>query len=524
MARRHQGPGTHRELFPTPPPARKAPAASQTEAPRCPRSTAATRALWLCLQCPDVPLAALTRDRREESGQAAPLAVITFEGNSAWVEVANDAAEAAGIGPGLPLNAAYALCPQLETLNRSPHHEAALQASVARFCQRFSSQVSLEPPDAWLLEIRGSLKLFGGSRALISQLLNGLRQRGLVPRWAISPTPLASLWLARAGGGQRVAETGQLATVIGALPLSCTGWPDKLLRSLGGMGLRTLRDCLRLPRDGFARRFGRARLAELDRALGRQAEPRPLFEAPAVFARRRDLVAQVDRLDWIATALAPLLDELGEFLLLRQCAIEAFDVRLEHPDAPATELTLRLAGLAREAKRFKALVNERFEYLKLPDAVNAVAVTAGELRLVTGRDGELFARASSAAPWPQLVERLRARLGESAVQGLSLLPEHRPEHAWRYVEPGEAGATLHVPERPLWLLEPARELEQRRGYPWLGGEVQLVRGPERIETGWWSGEDVVRDYYVARCPRGTLLWLYRSRRPPKHWFLQGIFG
>jgi hypothetical protein len=34
---------------------------------------------------------------------------------------------------------------------------------------------------------------------------------------------------------------------------------------------------------------------------------------------------------------------------------------------------------------------------------------------------------------PQLVERLRARLGEEAVYGVCLIPEHRPEAAWRRV-------------------------------------------------------------------------------------------
>ena len=36
----------------------------------------------------------------------------------------------------------------------------------------------------------------------------------------------------------------------------------------------------------------------------------------------------------------------------------------------------------------------------------------------------------------QLVERLRARLGDAAVTGLRPHPDHRPELAWRCMEPG----------------------------------------------------------------------------------------
>ena len=522
MARRHYGPGTHRELFPTLP-SRPARLTGQTrtrsEAPATTAPAALSPVLWLCVQCTDLPLAAV---RREADPQ--PVAVITQEGNSAWIETANAAAAAMGVTPGLSLSAACALSPQLETLTRSAAREAALLESVASFCQRFSSQVSIEAPDAWLLEIRGSLRLFGGSGPLLEQLLEGLQTFGLTPRWAVSPAPLASLWLVRAGGGQRIGRVDQLPGAVGELPLYCTGWPEKLLRTLSGMGLKTVRDCLRLPRDGFARRFGRGRLAELDRAVGRLAEPRKLFDAPAVFTTCRDLDARIESLDRVLHALEPLLDAMALFLRVRERALEHFDVVLEHGDDPATRLTVRLAGLTRDAGRFRALLGERFEHLQLSGPVTAVALEARELHPLCGHDGDLFARSGQSAPWPQLVERLRARLGENAVRGLSLLAEHRPEHAWRYVEPGQAGASLPVTERPLWLLESSRALSQQRGYPWMDGRLTLLRGPERIESGWWSGQDVARDYYVARCPRGTLVWLYRSRRPPHDWHVHGIFG
>jgi protein ImuB len=55
------------------------------------------------------------------------------------------------------------------------------------------------------------------------------------------------------------------------------------------------------------------------------------------------------------------------------------------------------------------------------------------------------------------------------------------------------------------------------------GELQLLRGPERIETGWWDGGDVRRDYYVARDQRGVQLWIYHDLREAR-WYLHGLFG
>lgn len=55
-------------------------------------------------------------------------------------------------------------------------------------------------------------------------------------------------------------------------------------------------------------------------------------------------------------------------------------------------------------------------------------------------------------------------------------------------------------------------------------ELELLRGPERIETGWWDGREVTRDYFVARDAHGVRLWIYRDRRAPKNWYVHGLFG
>ena len=58
----------------------------------------------------------------------------------------------------------------------------------------------------------------------------------------------------------------------------------------------------------------------------------------------------------------------------------------------------------------------------------------------------------------------------------------------------------------------------------MAGELRLLAGPERIESGWWDGADVQRDYYVASDTHGARLWIYRECERPRRWFLHGIFG
>jgi protein ImuB len=64
----------------------------------------------------------------------------------------------------------------------------------------------------------------------------------------------------------------------------------------------------------------------------------------------------------------------------------------------------------------------------------------------------------------------------------------------------------------------------QRGRPRHDGPLELLSGPERIESGWWDGADVRRDYYVAGDRHGMRLWIYREHADPARWFLHGIFG
>ena len=73
--------------------------------------------------------------------------------------------------------------------------------------------------------------------------------------------------------------------------------------------------------------------------------------------------------------------------------------------------------------------------------------------------------------------------------------------------------------RPVWLLDTPEPCDVDR--------LVLEEGPECIESGWWDGHDVARDYYVARNAQGARLWVFRNRRETTagaRWFLHGWFA
>ena len=427
-----------------------------------------------------------------------------------------------------------------EAVQATPDPSPALRR-LATLAQRLTPRVSLAPPDGLLLEVKGSLHLFGGVDGLGREIALECSRCGLRGTLAFAPTPLAALTAARAGQSLVVLDPAQLVGQLSPLPLTALRWPQKLIERLAFTGVRTIGQALRLPRAGFAQRFGAAQLGELDRLTGRAGDPRERFEARTRFRRRRELSCELESHAALLAALGPLLAELGRFLEARQCGVLTLECRLWHRGHPPSCCELRLAAPLADAERLAELLGERLSTLVLPEPVRACELRSGlpvPRALSTGglwqpgeRGGLPGAHAS------QLSERLRARLGSEAVQGLAVREDHRPEAAWGIREPetsriesasrrdrGPMIRGARHPCRPIWLLPSPRRLTERDGLPRYRGGLHLVSEPERIETGWWDGAEVARDYYIALDTHGRRLWLFRERQPPHSWFLHGVFG
>jgi protein ImuB len=464
---------------------------------------------------------------------------------------AREAAGAALPAPA-PLRPAHSQLPAELSVARQPAHNrvdaelwaglhlpgacsAAQLAQLAQLAQRFTPRVSLEPPDGLVLEVRGSLHLFAGLEGLSAALLKVCAQLALQPRLAFAPTPLAALVAARAGCALKVTARAQLLSQLSPLPLSALRWPPVLLERLQRVGVRSIGAALRLPRAGFARRFGAAQLTMLDKLTGRAPELRVHFQPRARFRRHQELPCEMESHAYLLAALAQPLRELEDFLSARQAGVMALECRLLHRQGAVTRCLLNLAAPAADARQLADLYAEKFSNLRLPQPVRALELRARRLlplcpqARALWQPGEHGGGAGNEAHL--LIERLRARLGEQAIHGLKLNDDHRPESTWVVAAPptpaaraGQPGGVVLPARRPLWLLAAPQPLTVRAGLPRRRGALELLSEPERIESGWWDGLGIARDYYVARDVHAVRLWIYRERVAPHGWFLHGIFG
>jgi protein ImuB len=301
--------------------------------------------------------------------------------------------------------------------------------------------------------------------------------------------------------------------------------PAETLEALHEMGLHRLGECLRLPRAGLARRLGPGLLGYLDRALGRVPDPRPPYTPPAHFAHRLALPAEVETAPALLFAAHRLLLELSGFLHSRQATVRHFALTLIHRGHPPSRIDIGLLSPSRDADHLQELLQTRLDRFALPAPVDEIALHADSLVPLEETHPDFFdAPLLSDGDWQRLVERLQARLGGDAIYGCAPHPDHRPEHAWRRLPPGQSGKENgDHPPRPLWLLEPPLALATVDGHPHNHGSLRLLHGPERIEGGWWELQGTGRDYYVAEDHRHARLWVFHERRAQR-WFLHGLFA
>ena len=473
--------------------------------------------LWLALYFPDLPLELFTRGQPTES----PLAVSQRENGREVIARCNRAATACGVHAGLPLQAALALSDKLKIRARDRRAEGQLLQELAQWAYQFSPQISFEP-SLLLLEIGASLKLFGGRQALLNKVREALPGVGLRSHWASAPTPMAAALLARDRPDRHVAQ-GELLEALADVPLKCLTRDTKLRRLIEDIGLYSIGECLHLPRAELSRRAGPLLGLLFDRLLGEAPDPREHWQPAAYFQQRLELLAEISEHTALVFPARRLITALCGFLRGRGMGTQRLQWCLLHREQVPTCFDQGLIAPSRDENHILEMFRERIERVQLPEPVLTLQLRVDDAQPFEETTDSLLG-AKSIVPHRHLLERLRNRLGEHQVQGLCTVPDYRPERAWGFCVPGGSGepADMHA-QQPPWLLNEPVPLRVVDEMPEYGGPLRLHSLPRRIESGWWDGYDIARDYFVALSRAGERLWVFRDRRSGR-WFLHGLFS
>ena len=454
-------------------------------------------------------------------------------------------AERLGVRIGQPLAEAKALLPKAVFLPADRATDRAALGQLAIEFQCFTPLVGLEEtaePECLLCEVAGCTHLWDGEEGFVDAVLSYWRRRGYHIQLALAGTVGAAWALAHTKVLALVPE-GEEEEAISGLPVASLRLPAETLEQLLALGLYTIGEVVKLPRDTLVSRFGGILPRRLDQVLGLLPETLICERLKEPLAACREWEVPIDD----RFAVTYLCRQLLRELLAKAGRVGMGLLELEgkiQTEADSITIEIRLVEPTCDESHLAQLIELQLERRAWSGGVIAVRWSAPRLGRLEQAQGRWFVddvASKTTRGFSALVERLSSRLEATAVLRVELVADAQPEHAvqlvpWTGPPPPKTDESPLCPEhsrgRPFRLLNIPLQIDVTSmaadGQPirmvWNRQDCLVVRvwGPERIATGWWRAKDVERDYYRVEWEDGTQVWVYRDQRS-RRWFLHGFF-
>jgi protein ImuB len=518
-----------------------------------------------CLAIPNWPIQRLLAEKPELARSVLLLTEKTTGGEV--VEYCNRLASRRGIAPGMPLTEAQAGARPTDAVVAEPLQPKADREALAQWacrCEQYSPSVGLEEgdrPESILLNITGITHLFGGESAWAKQLVCELtgtackqavahhgKQHVLAAfhldvRLAVGDT-VGAAWAAAhfaASAGKPVIMPPGQFDALQALPVEALRLGNTQIEKLHRLGIRTIGQILCLDRSALPSRFGTEINFRLDQFLGRRAEvivpcrPLPKFEIEHWFEDG------LKRCDMIEQAWSHLLQKLLDQLRPRQLGVRQLLCRFVTDARTVYDFTIRVCKAVADARHLGELVRLQLERAHFDAPLIGIRLEALETSPLDCPQQELFVyrQPQGDHSLAALLNRLSSRLGQESVVRMRVVPDPIPEYAFAWtpategpLSPPQLNQTYLPIDRPTCLFSHPISVQVVAVIPdgppailfWRGLRYDLMHhaGPERIESGWWRGQTVCRDYYRVETTEGRRFWLFRQLQDQR-WFLHGEF-
>lgn len=427
------------------------------------------------------------------------------------------------------------------------------------------------PADCLLFDISATSAWFGGEEKLLAELVALVERSGEHCRIAVADSPSAA-WAVSYYGPSVLNHVGRSPlsteratlwcvprdapqTLLSRLPVEALRLDPKVLAWLHELGLRQLAQLQPFSRTQLVERFGTELLRRWDQLWGTWPEELVPWHEPSEFTTRLDFDFSTTHYETLLHVLEQQLARLVQPLVERQQGVQRVECVLRGESGSLVPLQVALLRPTVQVAYLLELFKLRLESQPLVEPVTGIQLTATAVMPIERRQQTLFATEQHEDDgwlWASLVERLCGRLGDGAVLRARRRSEHQPEYAWSESpwgadstvltrplsrRPGQvvrsgppasslvATRPLHLERRPIAIrmvsLQPQR-VPQRFWWREQAYDIERHWGPERIETGWWRGRDVRRDYYRVETTSGQWFWVFR-RLHDGAWFLQGWF-
>lgn len=467
-----------------------------------------------------------------------------------FVRYCNRLARKRGVRVGMPVSEARTFSQSRDRLfadTVKPSQDRQALVDLALRCERFSYRIGLEDaarPESILMDVTGVAPFFDGEQTLARELDRTLANHRYHVRIAISET-IGSAWAAAHFLARPhepiVVPAGELHR-LESLPVMGLRLDDSLVTKLHRLGLRTIRQVFDLDRASLVRRWGNDILVRIDQLVGQ----RPEFITPChplpTYRVEQNLEVGISHPEDIEQLWSLLLRQLLDSLSPKRLGTRHLECRFVLENRTSQLLNVRLCEATNDLRHIGDLLRLQLEKVRLLSPVVALHMEAKDVSPLEAAPQELFGGGTRGhvRQVAMLLNRLSSRLGDEAVLFPCLLPDPIPERSVRLhcvsetarSESTTLSARFHSLDRPTALFPEPRSVEVIAVVPdgppvvlfWNGARYDIAHSsePERIESGWWEGEYVCRDYYRVETTSGQWLWIFQ-RLQDRRWFWHGEF-
>ena len=445
----------------------------------------------------------------------------------------------AGVGLGMPRREAEALAPFATVMVRDVGDETRRFEPVITAVEDLVPRVEVVAPGLMFVPVTGAVRFYGGEEALAERVAKELdalagARRGGQALVGVADGPFAARWAAATadvGCPNVVADTLTFLSRLdlGTLRESMGG--DEMIDTFRWLGISTLGDLARLPRETLATRFGNPGVLAHRLASGddRMVDPR---EIPPEFAVEMEFEDPLESLDAVAFAGRNLAERLLQSLRSAAVAPHTVTIRATALHGPSRERVWRSADPFTE----KALTDRVWWQLRawvetagVPGGITSLSIRPDDLS-GEGRQLGLLSDESSIIEAERALARAQALLGpdgvvQGRVQGGRMPGERVSWSRW-----GEPESELERDPEAPWpgatpspspaLVPPSL---QQVEVEWDGGMPNRIRlgtrwepvltwsGPWRLSARWWEGEGGVDRYQLVTAV-GAFLCVVSSGR------------
>ena len=493
---------------------------------------------FACLVVPYFAAAAV--ERVDPTLRERAFAVVTGTPPATRVVEANAVARAAGVLPAMTEAEARARCPEIATRALADEIQATACYALLDAALVVSPRVEDAGAGVVHLDVRGLERLIGDASAVGRRLLREVRAVGFTATVGLAESRAAAHVAAHLADGVTMVAPGREQATLASVPLTIIEPDPTTAATLARWGVQTLGELAALPREGLAARLGAAGLRLHDLACGVDREPFRAYVPPPFYQEAQGLEWELDTLDALAAALAPVLERLANRLRAAHLATDVLDIDLRLSSAERYQRRVALAHPLTDAAAMLTLVRLDLETHPPPAAVIGVAVTAHPVRAVPGQGGLWHPPAPAVRDLVTVLTRLTALVGPAKIGAPRLEDSHRPDPVSvapfdidranpaspptrSRVEPDRAVLTLRR-LRPPRRVDVEHDANAPANVRWNGVRypVHGLAGPWRRSGDWWDVEGWVRDEWDVALADGTVCRLAHDLRT-NAWFLDGVY-